>query len=497
MEKIQQIVSGPEIVFGSAETKTSTRISREVRAGRLRRIGPKLYTTNFKDSPETVVRRNLFEILGHQYPEAVISHRSALEGGPSKDNTLFLTYRYTRRLALPGVTVRLLKGEGAQEGDMPFMGNLYMASEARALLENLQPARARSGAPKTWPRKEIEKYLDDKARVRGEEYLNHLRDQARTLSGRLGLDAEYKTLDGLIGAMLGSRDGHKLVSPAAKARGRGVPYDTGRIELFTTLFGALRREALPVRAAPILDEEGRRTLAFFDAYFSNYIEGTEFVVDEAAEIVFRHKPMPARPADAHDILGTYQIVSNSHEMSRVPESTDELLNLLKARHAVLLGGRPEKNPGVFKEIENRAGESVFVKPELVIGTLMKGFEIYRAIEDPLASAMFMMFLVTEVHPFADGNGRIARIMMNAELEHGGRARIIIPTVFRDDYTTALKVLTRSGNTEPYIRMLNRAQEFTARVDFGSYERALAQLREANAFLEPSEGKLRTPTVPVV
>ena len=27
----------------------------------------------------------------------------------------------------------------------------------------------------------------------------------------------------------------------------------------------------------------------------------------------------------------------------------------------------------------------------------------------------MMFLVSEVHPFVDGNGRIARIMMNAEL----------------------------------------------------------------------------------
>jgi len=27
----------------------------------------------------------------------------------------------------------------------------------------------------------------------------------------------------------------------------------------------------------------------------------------------------------------------------------------------------------------------------------------------------MMFLVSEVHPFLDGNGRIARVMMNAEL----------------------------------------------------------------------------------
>lgn len=292
--------------------------------------------------------------------------------------------------------------------------------------------------------------------------------------------------------MLGTRDEKKLSSAAAKARAKGMPYDAHRLELFTTLYGALRRQVLPVRPALERTDEGVRALAFFESYFSNYIEGTEFVVEEAADIVFRNKPMPTRPADAHDILGTYRIVSNSQEMGRVPGSADELLKLLKARHAVLLGGRPEKNPGSFKETINRAGETVFVAPELVTGTLMKGFEVYRALEDPLARAMYMMLLIAEVHPFADGNGRIARVMMNAELVHGERCRIIIPTVYREDYLLALRALTRSGNTEPYIRTLDRAQEFTASIDFSSYEQALSQLRESNAFLEPHEGRLRVP-----
>ena len=481
-----------EIVFGSADTRISTRISRDVRAGRLRRIAPKLYTSNLKDAPASIVQRNLYAILGHHYPKAVISHRSALEGGLGPDKTLFLTYRYTRKVTLPGVTVRLLKGKGAQEGDMPFMGSLYIASPARALLENLQPARARSGTAKTWPKGKIEDYLDNNARIHGDKYLNRIRDQAKKLSRSLGLSAEYKVLDALIGAMLGTRDEKKLSSAAAKARAKGVPYDSHRLELFTTLYGALRRQVLPVRPVPKLSEEGLRNLAFFEAYFSNYIEGTEFVVEEAADIVFRNKPMPTRPADAHDILGTFRIVSNSQEMGRVPASADELLELLKTRHAVLLAGRPEKNPGSFKETVNRAGETVFVAPELVTGTLMKGFEVYRALEDSLGRAMFMMFLIAEVHPFSDGNGRIARVMMNAELVHGERCRIIIPTVYREDYLLALRALTRNGNTEPYIRMLDRVQEFTAHIDFSGYDQALSQLRGSNAFLEPDEGRLRMP-----
>lgn len=489
MEKSQQPAAQEEVVFGSADSRISTAISRDVKAGRLRRIAPKLYTTNLKDPPENIVRRNLYRILGRYYPGAVVSHRSALEGGLTRDGTLFLTYKYTKRAQLPGVTLRLLKGKGPVEGDNPFMEGLHLASRARALLENLQPARARSGTPKSWTRAEIEEYLDEIARVHGEEELNRLRDQARNIAATLGLAEESKALDTLIGGILGTREA-RLASGAGRARAAGIPYDAHRLELFMTLFAALRRAVLPVRPAPVQTADGLRHLAFFEAYFSNYIEGTEFLVEEAADIVFRGKLFPQRPADAHDILGTYQIVSNSAEMNRVPASAEELIALLKTRHATLLAGRPEKQPGRFKEKENRAGDTVFVAPELVAGTLLKGFEPYHALDNSLARAMYMMFLVAEVHPFADGNGRIARVMLNAELVRGARARIIIPTVYREDYLLALRALTRQGNTDPYIRMLDRAQEFTASIDFDNFDRALTQLREANAFREPHEGQLR-------
>ncbi len=93
MEKTQRLSSINEIVFGSASTRESTAISRDVRAGRLRRIAPKLYTTNLIDPPESIIRRHLYRILSHYYPKAVVSHRSALEGGVSRDDTLFLTYK--------------------------------------------------------------------------------------------------------------------------------------------------------------------------------------------------------------------------------------------------------------------------------------------------------------------------------------------------------------------------------------------------------------------
>jgi Fic family protein len=47
------------------------------------------------------------------------------------------------------------------------------------------------------------------------------------------------------------------------------------------------------------------------------------------------------------------------------------------------------------------------------------------------------FVVAEVHPFADGNGRTSRLALNLSLTAAGLTRIIIPTVFRDDYISAL------------------------------------------------------------
>jgi hypothetical protein len=70
-----------EIIFGNADARESTAISRDVRAGRLRHLAPKLYTANLIDPPESIVRRNLYRILSRYYPKAVVSHRSALEGG--------------------------------------------------------------------------------------------------------------------------------------------------------------------------------------------------------------------------------------------------------------------------------------------------------------------------------------------------------------------------------------------------------------------------------
>lgn len=486
MEKFLGSQEG-EIVFASSESKKSQAIRRAVLAQRLRKLAPKIYTTNCQDSPERIIKRNQYLILGRLFSGAILSHRTALEGGPTKDGLIILTYKYTKKILLPGLTIRLLEGASPQEGDMPFMGNLFIASRERALLENLQSARGQF--PKTLSLAEIEIFLDKICKIQGETVLNAIRDKARELAPKLKLEKEFKQLDQLIGAILNTRTDYLLQSMPAKARAQGKPYDVSRIELLAILTSKLMHAVLSSIPDKNVTEEAAENAAFFEAYFSNYIEGTEFEVEEAADIVFHHKLMPNRPEDAHDIVGTYKIVSNKQDMKTTPHSPEQFIALLKKRHQFLMSVRHDKNPGEFKKIANRAGDTVFVQPELVMGTLEKSFELYETLPSGLKRAIFTMFCVSEIHPFDDGNGRIARIMMNAELAAVNQCRIIVPTVYRDDYLLALRRLSRAHDPDAYIKMLTRAQAFTASIDFSDYEYALRSLRAAHAFQSPFEGKL--------
>ena len=78
----------------------------------------------------------------------------------------------------------------------------------------------------------------------------------------------------------------------------------------------------------------------------------------------------------------------------------------------------------------------------------------------------MMFLVAEVHPFADGNGRIARVMMNAELLSGGQTRIFIPSVLPQRVRQRPEAADQLPAIPPaFLRVMSYAQEFVSRIDF--------------------------------
>ena len=462
------------------------RLQRLAKQGRLRRIYSGIYTDDLAQPLDTVVRRELLTLCALIAPDAILSHRSALEGSrTTAAGNVFLTGSQRRNFKLPGVTLRMALGVGPLDSDIrvpTLNGDVYIASQARALLENLSESRGDVAERRTVGAEGVEAWLDRfKSRDLGDG-INKLRDAARAVAEPLGLQKEFTRLDAIIGTLLGTRTS-RLNAPAAMARAAGRPYDDARVALFQTLAEELQRDALQV---PDVDSQADSNLqAFVETYFSNYIEGTEFELEEAHDIVVNGRPLQYREDDSHDILGTYQAILKSKSDPSVPQDFVAFVTQLREWNARVIEFRHAKNPGEFKIQINRAGNTVFVAPELVIGTLGKGYEIIMSAVTPANRAALAAFVVAEVHPFADGNGRTARLAMNLFLTGAGLTRIIIPTVYRDDYISALKAMSNTAHPVPLVRMLARAAKFSRWIDFSSQSAAFAALKQSKA-LERAE-----------
>ena len=469
-----------EVIVGSSSPAVAKLLARLKRDGRVVRLAPRLYSTNKTDSPENIVRRNLWTIVGKLWPGARLGYRTAFEYAPH-DGHIFLGYKYTRKVALPGLTIHFIATPESLPSDYPFMEGLGVSSHARAVLENLEPDRTQGGVEKCLPAEVIEERLEAEFAAGGEAALNKLRDEARAVAAATGMEYAFARLDKMVGALLSTRPANVLKSSVALARAAGEPFDSHRIELFGKLLEHLAGKEFPECHDENVSDDDYATFAFFESYFSNYIEGTVFELDEARRIVETGVAIPTRDADSHDILGTYAIASNRREMCRRAETADEFLEILRSRHRVVLSGRPSCAPGLFKTRDNRAGNTHFVSFDRVRGTLKRGFDMSRSIRHPFARAVFIMFLTSEVHPFADGNGRISRLMMNAELTAAGQTKIIVPTVFRPDYIGALRRLSRDGDPEVLVAAMARLWDFGRWLSCGDFETIKNRLEKSGAF----------------
>ena len=82
------------------------------------------------------------------------------------------------------------------------------------------------------------------------------------------------------------------------------------------------------------------------------------------------------------------------------------------------------------------------------------FKLLRDEPDPRVRAVLGHFLFVYVHPYPDGNGRIARFLMNLMLTAAGSPWTIIPVERRDVYMEALEDASVRQNIGPFTHFLS-------------------------------------------
>jgi len=472
------------------DTNHAKRLSKLCGQKKIRRIYQGIYSDNLEAPILELVQNNWMDIVSHIVSKGILSFRTAVDLKPTffkGTSIVFITSSYSKTITLPGLIIKVIKGNASTYIEQ-VLPHLARSSKARMLLENLTTIRdAEYKGIKTIGIDGVENFLAKEMRLGNENRLNQIRDEAKEIAIELGYISEYKKLNGIISALLSTHpDASHLGTAYAKAVANQKPYDNHRLKLFEALTIYLKKCKFKNRKYNY-NKTSFKTLTFFESYFSNFIEGTEFIIDEAEEIVFKGIEIANRSSDSHDVLSNFTLSNDYSEMNITPQNTKELLDILQTRHAYLMKDRPDKHPGEFTKHPNKAGSTYFVAPDDVIGTLCQGFELYSLLEDGLEKALFMQFLISEVHPFDDGNGRLSRIMMNAELVRSELFKIIIPSVHRDNYLNGLRLASRDSDFRIYCKGMDQAQAYTASVNWLDYGEAREKIETDNANLSADEG----------
>lgn len=458
------------------------------RAGKLFRIRNGIYIDT---DNETVIDQTIISqwhrIAQFLFKGAIAAFRTADELRPIEGRVYLLAENLKRRNVKVGPVEFIVNTGNTRIGVEPFEPHMMRSNPARLLLENLSLSRPKESISKTLGREWVEKQLLKEIEIRGEEGINRIRDEAQGIANKLNYSDEFDVLNKMVSALLNTHETKGILQTRVGiAYAKKEPYDEECIERFNAFAKYLFNIDL-MTVAYHYEKASWRNLTFFESYFSNYIEGTEFTIDEAEEIAFSGQENYERHEDSHDLLSHVALSEDHAEMCYVPDSAEALITTLKNRHRILLAQRPDKKPGVFKEKANKAGSTHFVKPALLEGTLVQGFDIYQAIPAGIKKALFMHFLIAECHPFNDGNGRLARIMMNAELVANDLHKLIVPTVSRESYLNGMRQGTRQNNFRTMVKVLHQLHQYTASINWSDYGEARQTLETDAADKEADEG----------
>lgn len=81
------------------------------------------------------------------------------------------------------------------------------------------------------------------------------------------------------------------------------------------------------------------------------------------------------------------------------------------------------------------------------------FELLKEEQEASVRAVLGHFIFVYIHPYMDGNGRIARFLMNAMLASGGYPWTIIPVQLRNEYMQALEYASVEQNIKPFAQFI--------------------------------------------
>lgn len=201
-------------------------------------------------------------------------------------------------------------------------------------------------------------------------------------------------------------------------------------------------------------------------YSSNAIEGNTLTRKETAEILekgisavisgkpFKDQIEAINHAKAIDFIKNLSNQKKGH----IQITEDEINNI----HKIILTGIIDEWAGKYRETEVFIkGSNVELPQPIKVPYLMNEFIHWLSTQDdsnPIQVAAEAHFKLVSIHPYIDGNGRTARLLMNLILQINGYPMVIIRNEERIQYLDSLEEAQLKGNLDPYYNFIKKSAD---------------------------------------
>ena len=242
-----------------------------------------------------------------------------------------------------------------------------------------------------------------------------------------------------------------------------------------TLLKQIDRYAEAIRKhRPLTPEESKELDAYFRigvTYASNALEGNSLTLSETKVLLEDGITVGGKPIrDCYEATGHARAYDYMLETARggpLQFREEDILQL----HTLFYSGIDPAHAGRYREGQVFITGTEYVPPmaEEVPGQMAALMEELNRKKDtlhPVVLAAYAHRRLVDIHPFQDGNGRTARLLMNLILVNRGYCIATIPPILRHDYITALQQAQRTRNPTdtPFVNLICQC-ELEAQKDY--------------------------------
>jgi Fic family protein len=196
-------------------------------------------------------------------------------------------------------------------------------------------------------------------------------------------------------------------------------------------------------------------------YNSNAIEGSTITLQETRLILETGLTIGGKSLREH-----FEVINHKDAILYVESlvETPDLISAFHVRqiHKLVLSRIDDENAGSYRQTQVQIVGASFTPPEpWQVPNLMAEWGEWLAVEEktnhPIVVASLAHHRLVAIHPFIDGNGRTARLVMNLILLRAGYPPTVIQRVNRRQYYRVLEQADR-GRTDPLCNFVGRAVE---------------------------------------